>query len=109
MQDRQACGAGVCGHKRIQDRQACGAGVRRGSGDGISIWKVAAFEPVKATHSSPATTSHAPAPDTHPLRTHTRFAHTPARDDHAGVFPFLSCQGSIQLRSIGEYGPAMQA
>lgn len=33
----------VRGYKSVQDFQACGAGVRRGSQDGMSIWKVAAF------------------------------------------------------------------
>lgn len=54
------------GNKSVQDRQACGAGVRRGSEDEISVWRAAAFEPVKATHFSTATTSRTPA-----LRTHT--------------------------------------
>lgn len=66
--------------------------MRRGLEDEISIWRAAAFEPVKATHFSTATTSR-----------------TPARDDHAGVFSCLSYEGSIQPRWISEYGPAMQA
>lgn len=31
------------GYKSVQDLQTCGAGVRRGSEDGISIWRGAAF------------------------------------------------------------------
>jgi len=74
--------AGVRGNKSVQDLQACGAGVRRGSEDGISIWRGAAFWASKGY--SFLHRDHF---------THTRSAHTPARDDHSGVFPFLVKRG----------------
>jgi len=75
----------VRGNNSVQDRQACGAGVRQGSEDEISLWRVAAFEPVKTNHFSTVT-------------------HTPARDDYPGPFVVLG-----QSRWITEYGPAVQA
>ena len=62
----------------MQDLHICGAGVRRGSEDGISIWRGATFWASKGYLFL--------------YRDHfiyTCSAHIPARDDHPGVFPFL--------------------